>query len=310
VALNSRLPLTGEPSVSPISLRGQSTVDQRTNPTVNSQVVSRDYFATMRIAITAGRGFDDRDTPTSERVAVVSQWLSQRLWPGRDPVGEQVKFGAPDSRFPWLTIVAVVSDVRESPFGSHGADIYRPLAQSAPENVYYALRTNVPPHTLASAATQAVWRVDPTQATFDMRSMTERVADHVWAQRVSAMVFGGFAALALLTAAVGVFGVVSYAVAQRTREFGIRVAIGARPGEIVSSVLRQSVGFAILGTGLGAAVFLVAAPYASTVLHEVSPFDLSVAAAGVVLATVCLMAGYVPARRASRVDPVAALRGD
>jgi putative ABC transport system permease protein len=308
-ALNSQLPLAGQPSVWPISVRGQSLVDQRRNPTVNSQVVSQDYFSTMRIPVVAGRQFDNRDTLEVERVAIVSQRLAERLWPGRDPIGRQLKFGDPDARFPWLTVVGVVKDVKETPFGAADAHLYRPLAQSPPENVYYVVRTDVSPETLANAVTQAVWRVDSMQSTFDVTPMDKRIADHIWPQRVSATVFGAFALLALLTAAVGVFGIVSYAVGQRTREFGIRFAIGAQARDVVWSVLAHSVWLTVLGIGVGVAVTVLVAPRASAVLHDVSPFDpLVFAGAIAILAMTSIVAGYLPARRASRVDPVTALR--
>jgi putative ABC transport system permease protein len=313
-ALTSNLPLAAERQEGKLTftVEGQSADEQQRNPFVNDIRVSPNYFQAMGIALIAGRTLTEFDTAATERVGVISQRLAERLFPSQNPLGKRLKVGDLFSQSQWTTIVGVVRNVKhEEIAGDGGLDLYASYQQVGESNMYLLLRTKVPPLNLADAATRAVWASDPEQSVFNVTTMEARIADTVWQRRLSGTLFMVFAALALALAAIGIYGVMSYAVSQRTREIGIRLAMGAQRGDVLRLVLGQGARLIATGLGLGLLAAFVVARVITGLLYQVSAVDpLIYLLVVAVLGAVALVACYIPARRAMKVDPMVALRSD
>jgi putative ABC transport system permease protein len=244
-------------------------------------------------------------------VAIVSQSLARRYWPGRDPVGSRLTFGDPaDSATTWMTVVGVVGDVRQEGAVSPAyPQIYVPFAQVSSRSMVVALRTGRDPLALVPALKQALARVDPNLALSRVTTMQQRLANTLARPRVNALVLAAFAATALILAALGIYGVIAYSVVQRTREMGIRVALGARAEDVLGMVMRQGLTPVLIGLGIGLGAAAVGSRVLRSLLYGVAATDLATyAAVAAFLAAVAVAASYVPARRAARSDPMTALR--
>lgn len=311
-ALTSNLPLASERQGGKLTftVEGQSADEQQRNPFVNDIRVSPNYFQAMAIPLVAGRYLNDFDSATTERVGVISQRLAERLFPNQNPLGNRLKVGDLLSQSQWTTVVGVVRNVKhEEITGDGGMDLYVSYQQVGESNMYLLLRTKVPPLTLADAATRAVWASDPEQSVFNVATMEARIADTVWQRRLSGTLFLVFAGLALALAAIGIYGVMSYAVSQRTREIGIRLAMGAQTRDVLKLVIGQGAKLIGIGLGLGLLVSLAGARLIASLLYQVSAFDaLIYLFVLMVLGAVALVACWIPARRATKVDPMIALR--
>ena len=291
------------------------------------QFVTRDYLETMRIEVVAGRGFTAADDRGTTPVALVNETLAKVFWPGQDPLGKRLRSPSPNDDAPWLTVVGVVRDVKQGGLDREaGTELYFLHPQSS-ETVGGVPRTmNVvvraagagdperlagDPERLAAAARAEVRRLDPRLPVAQLRTMEEVVAGALAAPRFLTLLVGLFAVVALALAAIGTYGVLAYAVAQRTRELGLRVALGAQAADVRRMVLGEGARLAGLGLGLGVAGALAARQLLASQLFGVAPTDLATFA-GVVglLAAVALAACYLPARRATRVDPLTALRAE
>jgi putative ABC transport system permease protein len=312
-AFVSNLPLGGRPKVDvSVLVDGQAAAEQRANPFLNLRVASADAFRALRIPLLGGRVFGDEDRADGVPVAVISSATAERLWPGQDPVGMRMKVGAVDDAAPWRTVVGVVGDVRHEAFGAPASlDVYLPAEQSATGGHYFLLRTRGDPLALARAAPELVWDVDPDQSFFDVRTMRERVEDRIWVPRLASLLSGGFAALAALLAAIGVYAVLAYSVAQRTRELGLRQALGASRGHLSRQIVFECLRLTAAGGAIGLLAALALASAIRPLLYGVSVIDpptLSVAAGALLLLAVS--AAWLPARRAMRVAPLEALRAE
>jgi putative ABC transport system permease protein len=303
-SITSNLPLAAERQ------EGKLTFTIEGNPFLNDIRVSPNYFQAMGIPLVAGRYLNDYDTATTERVGVISQRLAERLFPNQNPLGKRLKVGDLLSQSQWTTIVGVVRNVKhEDLTGDGGMDLYVSYQQVGESNMYLLLRTKVPPLNLADSATRTVWVSDPEQAVFNVATMEARIADTVWQRRLSGTLFLVFAGLALALAAIGIYGVMSYAVSQRTREIGIRLALGAQTRDVLKLVIGQGAQLIGLGLGIGLFVSLAGARLISSLLYQVSAFDaLIYLLVLMVLGAVALVACWIPARRATKVDPMIALR--
>jgi putative ABC transport system permease protein len=314
VAANSNPPLSGktEEHKWTVTLEGQSLAAQQANPYVDEQRVTPGYFRLMGIPVLRGRTFVEADTADTGRVAVVSRRFAERFWPGQEAVGKRLKPGRPDPEVPWYQVVGVVEDVRHERLGGEsGLALYYSVWQTPDANAYVLARTHVEPATLVRPANLAVWEVDREQSTFDFATMDERIAASLWRQRVSGGLLAAFAVLATVLAAVGIFGVTSFAVSQRTREIGIRMALGAEAKTVLGMVLRETAAVLAVGLMAGLAAGLVLTRLLSSLLYGVDAADPGVFAAVCLLLTaVALSAGYLPARRAARVDPLVAIRSE
>lgn len=311
-AMTSNLPLASERQEGKLTftIEGQSADEQQRNPFANNLHVSPNYFSALGIRLLAGRYLNDADTANTDRVAVISQRMAERMFPRQDPIGKRLKVGAVTSEAQWATIVGVVGNVKHEAIASDGGfDLYTSYQQVVDSNMYLLLRTKVPPHTLAAAATQAVWAGDPEQSAFNIVTMEERIADTVWQRRLAGTLFLVFAGLALLLAAIGIYGVMAYTVSQRTREIGIRMALGAQPQEVSRMIVGQGARLIALGLGIGLVVALLGSRLIHSLLYGISSADpLVYVSVLAMLTAVALLACWLPARRASQVDPMISLR--
>ena len=294
------------------SVEGQPAPSDAKLPFALFRVVSPDYFRAMGIPLRRGRFFDARDSADSQPAVLVNRSLAERYWPGEDPIGKRFKIGALDSPNAWLTVVGVVGDVRQTGLYEQKLEFYVPYAQErrsfvAPRDL--VVRTKSDPATIAAAVRQAVWSVDKDQPVSNVRTLDQVFAAAISQERFQALMLGLFAALALLLACVGLYGVISYAVVQRTHEIGVRMALGAQPLDVLSLVIRQGMmlTFAGLVAGIVAGTFVTRV--LSDLLFGVTPRDpLTFAGVPVLLLLVAFFACYIPARRATRIDPLTALR--
>ena len=274
------------------------------------QIVTPRYFATLGMPLISGRDFDAHDTAASTPVVVINRTIAERYFPGENPIGQQL--------FVWIDeqrprqIVGVVGDLKSKDLtAAADPQLYVPHAQSSSSDLTLVVRTEGPPGEAAPAVRSVLKAIDPGQAPYDARTMDSVMGDALAEQRFSVVLFAGFALLALVLVAIGLYGVMAQAVAARTREMGVRIALGARPSAVRRLVVMQ--GAALLGAGLavGLPAALVSARLLGTLLYGVSPSDpLTTAAVVSAIAAVTILAAYVPARRATRVDPAVVLRGD
>jgi putative ABC transport system permease protein len=310
VALDSNLPLSGKARETyEVVARGQSADQRQQNPYVHVHMVSADYFGVMGIPIAHGRGFLDTDTSTNRRVAVVSERLAFRLWPGGDPVGQSltIRWSTDDPPF---TVVGVARNIRHQQLAGVDSDLYIPFRQIGAGGSWFIVRTGgVDPTSLSQAGPRLVTALDPNQSSFDVKTMEDRIASGIWQQQTAGALFALFATLALALASIGLYGLLSYLVSQRWREIGVRIALGASPGEVQRMVIGRGILLAVIGTGIGLALAGVAVHALAPVLYEVAPFDPSTfAIVPLVLLVLTGLSCYFPARRATRLDPLIALR--
>lgn len=295
------------------SVEGQTLPSDMKLPFALYRVVSPDYFRTLNIPLQRGRFFDSHDTPDSPPVIMISRQLAERYWPGQDPIGKRLKIGPVDSPNPWLNVVGVVGDVRQAGlYGDPRMDLYSPYAQErrafiTPRDL--VLRTKGDAASVAASVRQAVWSVDKDQPISNVQTMDQVFSAAISQERFQALLLGLFAALALVLACVGLYGVISYSVAQRTHEIGVRMALGAQPGDVLKLVLRQGMGLTIVGLVVGIAIGSVATRVLSDMLFGVTARDpLTFVGVPALLLLVAFLACYIPARRATRIDPLVALR--
>jgi predicted permease len=273
-------------------------------------MASSDYFRTLGIPVVRGRSFTAADDSLAPRVAIINDAMAKRYWPGIDPLGRTLRFGAPTD--PPITVVGIVADVREATLESEPQpQLYLSLYASPPERVAIVARSSLPRSTLLASMVDAVRAVDPTQAVYDVRMMEDVVNASVAPRRTNTLLISAFAGLALLLASLGVYAVLSYGVAQRSRELGIRAALGATAADLVALVSREMVW--TIGTGLliGAAGAWATARVMTSMLYGVDAHDLTTfAVVPAVLAIAAMLATIGPARRAKRVDLVSVMRAE
>ncbi|HSF42212.1 MAG TPA: ABC transporter permease [Thermoanaerobaculia bacterium] len=292
---------------------GQTPDEQKTNPTSNHERVSPGYFRTMGIPLVAGRDFTWSDGAEAPKVAIVNQSMARRFWPGQDPLGKRLRFGRPGREGPWMTVVGIAGDVRYRELQSVKPDIYVPFLQDPHWAMDLVVRTASDPLSAASAVTAAVQEVDRDQPVSGITTMERALSDTVARPRLRSFILGMFAALALLLAAVGLYGIIAQSVAQRRQEIGIRIALGAGRPEVLRLVLRQGLGLTLAGlaAGLVLAVAVGATGWLATLLYGVEPMDfVTFAAVPLVLLAVAVAASLLPALRATRVDPLTVLRAE
>jgi predicted permease len=280
------------------------------------QSTTLDYTAAMKIPVLDGRSFGPQDGPTTTPVVLVNETLAKLYWPKESAVGHRIRPGCCGPNRPWATIIGVVKDVKQGGIDQKtGTEIYFLYDQtvgvlgSAPRNMNVVVRSTLPLESLARVIRETVNASDRTLPIVQLRTMDDVFSDSIARQRFLAQLLGIFAALALVLAAVGTYGVLSYLVTERQREIGIRMALGANRGNVLSLVLRQGLSTTVIGLVLGVGGALALTRLASSLLFEVKPTDpFTFAAVAGVVTLVALFACVVPARRATKVDPIVALR--
>jgi putative ABC transport system permease protein len=314
VAIDSNLPLSGKPREPyEVAIDGQSVSDRETNPFVHLHVVNPEYFATMQAAVVRGRIFTTTDVAASQPVAIISQTLADRLFPGRDPIGQRIATGNPATAANWATIVGTAAPVKLQHLASEGhLDVYRPHRQRWVNGFWFAVRTRgIHPASLANVAPPVITALDPDQSFFDVQVMTDRILSGIWQQQVSGALFTAFGGLALILSTVGLYGLLSYLVTQQRRGIGVRIALGAEARD----VRRLVVGRGLRLTSIGLMVGLVAAWFgtraAAALLFEVSASNVwAFLTAPAALVITAALACWIPAHRATRIDPLIALRSE
>ena len=311
--LISFLPLSTSGMKFMFSVEGRALPGDMNQPFALYRAVTPDYFRATGIPLQRGRFFDAHDTRDSLPVVVVNRKLAEKFWPGEDAVGKRLKVGPVDSPNAWATVAGVVGDVRQN--GFYGDQQYELYAVSAQERRPWlvprdlVVRTTGDPATIAGAVRQAVWAVDKDQPVTNVRTMNEVFAAAISRERFQMLLLALFATLALVLACVGLYGVISYGVAQRTHEIGVRMALGAQPGDVLRLVIRQGMVLTIAGLVTGAAGALAATRVMTELLYGVTATDaLTFISVGALLVLVSLLACYLPARRATKVDPLTPLR--
>jgi predicted permease len=277
----------------------------------NHSVIYGDYLQTMGIPLLRGRYFTELDGPKSTSVLIVSESLAKKYWPGQDPLGKRLKWGPPESTDPWLTVVGVVGDVKQGPLEiAADAHTYEPYAQlGVPLSLRIAVRGQGDPAGLAADVRAAVWSLDRQLALGSVRTMDQVISRSTESRRFSLVLLGAFAALALVLAAIGIYAVLAYSVARRTHEIGVRMALGARSGDVIRLVLGQGLRVTGIGILFGVAGALVLTRFLQSLLYEVRPTDpATFVGVLLLLVSVSVAASYLPARRAMKVDPMEALR--
>jgi predicted permease len=281
------------------------------------QTVTADYFKTMRIRIKQGRGFTSSD-PGGPPVMVVNEALAKRFYPNQNPIGRRIRppFSADTSATPWFTIIGVAENVKQGGLDAEpGTELYfnyeqgPRLVRRAPGQMNVVMRTSRSVDQFAPQIRRAVAAADPALPIVQLRTMEDVFGDSVTRQRFLSLLLGIFASVALVLAAIGTYGILSYMVTERQREIGIRMALGAGSAQVVRLVLGQGLGMAIIGIGLGVVGALGLSRLTTSLLYGVSPADpVTFSAVAAVIALVAMAACVVPTRRATRVDPLAAIR--
>jgi predicted permease len=292
------------------TIEGRPALSPGQTPAAESQTVSEGFFRTLQVPLLDGRAFSELDGSQTPRVAIISQSMAQRFWTGQDPLGGRIKLGSPDSDSPWLSIVGVCGDMKQNWWDPVARPIiYLPSSQAPARSTYFVIRTVHNPMQIVGRVRAEISRVDPSLPLDDLSTLEREVADSVAPLKIIGTLMFVFGALALVLSAGGVFSLMAYSVAERTHEFGLRVALGASPKDVLGMVHKQTLKLAVAGLVLALPTAFVLARVMSSLLLGVVSLDVGTFAGfTILLVMVSLSAGYFPARRAARVDPIIALR--
>jgi predicted permease len=304
------LPLSEMFAWGPITIEGRMPPPGENFINADERIVSGHYFEAMQIPLRQGRWFNEPDTPTSQKVAIIDEYFAEQYWPHEDPLGKRIRTGGLDSKEPWITIVGVAGRIKQDALDSDPRiAFYMPHSQYTTSAMNVVLRSNVAPATLTSAIKKELRAVDPDLPIYNVRTMEDRVRDSLARRRFSMVMLGLFAFLALAIATIGIYGVMAYMVSQGTREIGIRLALGATPAHILRLVVRQGMVLAAVGVGIGLIGAFALTRLMGSLLFGVQSTDpLTFVVIAMLLAVIALLASYIPARRAARIDPMVSLR--
>jgi putative ABC transport system permease protein len=306
----SNLPLSGSLWGRSLTVEGRPVLSVGEAPMINHVVVTPGYFRSMGIPLLTGRDIEETDSKDAPKVTVIDERLAREYWPNESPIGKRIRFGPPESNEPWHTIVGVVGEVKHQRLDrSTRKSVYVPFEQIPVRWMTITARTTGDPLSLAGALRSQVRELDRDQPIADIRPMTEVIKRSVWQPRLYAILFAVFAVVALVLSSVGIYGVMSYAVSQRTHEIGIRMALGASTRDVLKMIVGQGMILTILGITLGLlGAFGVTRVMASLLFGVTATDPVTFVSVALLLGCVALLASYIPARRATRVDPMVALR--
>ncbi|HST22273.1 MAG TPA: ABC transporter permease, partial [Blastocatellia bacterium] len=311
VGLASGLPLGNNGWQTSFVIDGQPPPEPGQTPLTEAAAASPDYFRAMNITLLKGRGFTEQDTKDAQRVAIIDEEFARRYWPDQEAVGKHIRPGGNNPSNPLVEVVGIVRRVKMDGLNedSNRVQSYYPFRQLAFGGMTVVVKTNAEPVSIVSAVRQQVLSVDPDQPIYNVNTMQQLRADSIEQEKLNLMLLGIFAAVALILAAVGIYGVMAYSVTQRTHEIGIRMALGAGQRDVLGMVIRQGMKLAMGGLVIGIGGAWLATRAMASLLFGVSATDtVTFIAVPIVLAVVAFVACAVPARRATKVDPMIALR--
>jgi putative ABC transport system permease protein len=314
VAFTSALPLVWKGGTNSFVVEGRPRPADNLPYDANDRVVSPSYMQVMGMTLRAGRFFDRTDGPQSQPVAIINETMARMYFPGQNALSKRIKYSDYYSPRPWITIVGIVKDVKQMGLDVPSRpEMYYPYRQAlynwmVPRDI--VIRADEP-MTLVAAARQRIWEVDPGQPVSNITTLDDILDDELQQRRVQAFVLGAFSALAIMLACVGIYGLLSYLVSQRTQEIGVRIALGAQPSQILRAVMGRGLLLAIVGVAIGLAATVILTRLLESLLFGVAPRDpLTLFAVSATLLFVGSAASFIPARRAMRVDPMTALRNE
>lgn len=312
----SFLPVTGTGPALHFNIQGRPPHSPQEYTIASYRAVSAGYLKTLEVPLITGRWIEDRDREGAPAVAVINSSFARTYFPNQSPIGQHIQMGAvpnPDPRVPWMEIVGVVADVKQSLASESSSEMYVPFRQADQVlpvlTMSLVVRTAGDPLAQTNSIRSVVHNIDPNQPITAIRSMEENIAQSVSAPRFRTVLLSVFAGIALVLAAVGIFGVMAYSVAQRTRELGLRIALGASRGRVLQLVLAHGVRLTLVGVGIGLVATFLLTRYVSSLLFNVPLYDpMTLIGVIVALIVISFCACYLPARRATLVDPIVALR--
>ena len=310
------VPVTPYGGSPPLTIEGRAQPGAGERPEALFRVISSGYQRTLGIALRRGRLFDEHDTAQAPPVVIINETMARRFWGDQDPVGRRIRIGREDSGNPWLTIVGVVGDVMQRALTvAPRPEMVVPYRQytGGPYSYYHpkylVVRVAADPTGLVAALREEIWAIDPDLPIAALGTMNDVVEARLYDRRTQRLLLGAFATLALGLAILGIYGVLSYAVAQRTFEIGVRRVLGARGADMIKLVVTEGLGLALIGVGLGTAAAFAVTRWISGMLYGVQPGDpLTFVTVSLIMIGAALTASFIPARRAARVDPIVALR--
>jgi putative ABC transport system permease protein len=308
-ALVSHLPLGGSNSSTSLLIEGIPEPPPGQEFSARYRVCTPNYFQTMGIPVLKGRAFTEQDRAGSQLAVIVNETFARKFWPDTDPIGQRVRYTGPLAENPWMQVVGVVQDVKHEMDLPVTPDFYTPHAQDAWSSMVLVAKTKVEPAAMAAPMRQEVWALDKDQPVFDVHTMREVRAISLALHSFSSILLSIFAGVAVLLAAIGIYGVMFYAVIQRTQEIGIRMALGARAFDVLKLILRNGMSLALIGVAVGLLGSYGLTRLLASLLFGVTPTDMitfSLVTLGLLL--IAFVACYIPARRATKVDPLVALR--
>ena len=303
-------PLEGHGLIAFVGIEGHAPLDRKKDPAIGIGVVDGEYFKTLKIPLLAGRQYDAHDVAGGQKVAIVNEAFAKYFLPGSDALGKRVGFGCEESEGFCRTIVGVVGNIRQESITDEAIpEMYVPFSQMPMNGSTVMVRTSTDPIALVEAVRNEVLSIDKDQPISDVKTLAQRVDEVVAVSRSLMLLFSAFALLALILGAVGIYGIVSYSVTQRTHEIGIRMALGARPTDVLKLTLRNGIVLTVLGIAIGVGAAFALTRFMESILFGITPTDkLTFIAVSSLLFLVALCASLIPARRATKVDPLVALR--
>lgn len=291
----------------PIVVEGYVPRNAQDSIISNVRIISPDYFQTMRVPLIKGRLFDERDTKGAPEAVIVDEAVAARFWPNEDPIGKRLQRANSDS---WRTVIGIVSDAKQySAEKEPPITVYFPFEQYVARNMFLVIRTASDPAAMVTSITQEIQALDADMPVFDVNTMEQRLYDSLASRRFAMLLFGVFALIALALGGIGIYGVMSYSVNQRTHEIGVRLALGAQPASILRLVVQQAFGLTAAGITIGLAGAFALTRVMSSLLYGVNATDaFTFVTTPLLLGIIALLASYIPARRAAKLDPMIALR--